>query len=114
MSIEKRNYKNDFEDVKNFALKYDFIYLANGYVDLDDRINQDKYIIFHDWTDGDELTFFITYNKIRDKLYPYQGCIIVDDLYHNYIISISLDEYDVTTNITDKLVEECKKHNIIS
>jgi hypothetical protein len=104
MSI-RRNFKNDIDVVTKFADDYELIFINKVDNISPDELNN-RYIIFYEWTDGDELTF----NILKGKSVEY-----IDEIYHdnNIIVSISLDEYDITTNIFEVLYNKCITNNII-
>jgi hypothetical protein len=102
----KRNFRNDIMSVKQFATDYNILHY-DTINDERDIIN--RYMMYYEYTDGDELTFYIVYgNPVEDI-----NDINIDEIYYNRIVSISLDEYEISTNIVDKLYNECVNKNII-
>lgn len=99
-----RNFKNDIEAVKKFSNEYDIIFINNVHgIEPHEIVN--RYILFYHWTDEDELTFMIAGGL------PFED--FIDEIIENPIVSISLDKYDITTNIIEELYNKCVTNNII-
>jgi hypothetical protein len=100
-----RNFKNDIDRVRKFAHDYDIIFINEVY-DISPYELNNRYIIIYEWTDGDELTFKILKGHINEY---------IDEIYddNNIIVSISLDEYDITTDIIELLYNKCITNNIL-
>lgn len=100
----RRNFRNDISAVKKFADEHNIIFINNAH-DIDPDKITNRYILFYEWTDGDELTFMIAGGL------PFED--FIDEIIENPIVSISLDEYDITTNIIEVLYDKCVSNNII-
>lgn len=75
------NDDNVFTAVEKFAAKYGFRRITlSDILDIKTPEEKEQYVISHEWTDGDQLTFFIRKLKDNDKDYDENTCAAsVDD-----------------------------------
>jgi hypothetical protein len=90
---KKRDWEKDFTSAKAFCKKYGILY-NNDYLKNENKneIINKEYSIFLMFTDGDELTCYILKESKEDY--------IKDE---DYIYGISLDLYDLKTNLETEL-----------
>ena len=93
-----------FASVKQFAQKYGLHMLTNDtFMKKPTLEEKDKYYIYHEWTDGDELTFYV---KKRSEI-KYDN--------DENTCSASVDDWEKNRHIVicERLKKACILHGII-
>ena len=104
MAFRQRNFKQDLNNVLAFCQEKGFYYQPGG-----ERINvahldiNSKYYIKRASTDGDEITYYF-----MERIVDEDDC---DDCKEIFIIS--LDFYDLETDLLDTFRKSVAKNNIL-
>jgi len=89
---KQRSFRQDKENVVAFAQQHGFSCFATSFEDVLQGTN--GFHIGYDYTDGDELTFYIT---------PFKD--FIKSGYDKAVLLISLDLYDTVTDPCQKILE---------
>jgi len=98
--VTARSWSDDWAAVEAFCTKYGF-----GYGNVVE--NEEKYSVFFEYTDGDEMQCYLSQNS---------GDLTTEPTvkYEDIVLIIPLNERDLKTDVCEKLMKYCLENNIIT